>query len=125
MFIMWATARGGFCFNNNFIIYLFFVYFRPFYIGKIPNSSLLLVVVENGAEEDHHPKFVTSPQDIIYEGVKNPCHKLILNDLERRTLGGCYNEHPMESTIKECGKCSHHSAKTIFLILNLLILLKL
>lgn len=73
----------------------FFVRFRPYYIVKIPNSSLLLVVVENIESDDVHSKFVTSPQDVIYEGVKNPCQKLILNDLERRPLGGCYNEHPM------------------------------
>lgn len=118
---------------------IYFLCFSPFYIVKIPNSSLLLVVVENITSEDVHPKFVTSPQDVIYEGVKNPCHKLILNDLERRPLGGCYNEHPMvsvinlktfpnnlsfqESTIKECGRATQLNTETLFLILNVLLLL--
>lgn len=76
--------------------------FRPFYIVKIPHSNLLLVVVENAAAEDQHAKFATSPQDIVYEGIKNPCQKLILNDLERRRLAGCYNEHPMVSETNLC-----------------------
>lgn len=83
------------------------------------------MVVENTQIEDDHPKFATAPQDIVYEGIKNPCHKLILNDLERRPLGGCFNEHPLESTIKECGKGNHNIAQIFTILLSVLMLLHL
>lgn len=83
------------------------------------------MVVENTPNGDDHPKFVTSPQDIVYEGVKNPCHKLILNDLERRPLKGCFNAHPLETTIKECGKGSQHTANALFLLISIVTINKL
>lgn len=104
-------------------------YLRPFYIGKIPNSNLLLVAVDHNGTEDTYPKSVTDPQDIVYDNVKNPCHKLILNDLERRPLSGCYNEHPLENTINECGctvvpnRSSHYCSYIILVILNLLVII--
>lgn len=72
---------------------------KPFYIVKIPHSNLLLVVVQNAYFPSHVEKFNATPRNIRYDNIKNPCHKLILNDLDRRRLAGCYNEHPLVSFI--------------------------
>lgn len=58
---------------------------------------MLLVAVET-MHQQCYKKFSAEPREIIYENYTYPCQKLNLNNLPRRRLAGCYNEHPRVST---------------------------
>ncbi|KAK4871804.1 hypothetical protein RN001_015928 [Aquatica leii] len=78
---------------------------RPFYIKQIPHSNLLLVAIKTTEEETCYFLHSNSAKDIVYENHTTfPCQKLYLNDLSRSPLQGCFNEHPLEGEIEDCGK---------------------
>lgn len=66
---------------------------RPYYLQKVVNSNLLLVVVEPLHTCDR--TFNTDEEEILYPTTTYQCKKLNLNNLTRRRLAGCFNEHPL------------------------------
>lgn len=71
--------------------------FRNYYIKKIPHSNLLFVAINETMPKPLNVRpITTSPRKIIYdESFDYSCQKLELNNLARRRLAGCYNEHPL------------------------------
>lgn len=71
---------------------------RPFFVNRIPNSNLLLIVINKinditiEASASESP-MTTEPIEMetgIQYGVVHPCHKLYMNTLERRRLDECF-----------------------------------
>lgn len=77
---------------------------RNYYVKKIPYSNLIFVAINNTIKKNSNLYFNTEPKQITDEPVFQlkymnttllPCKKLDLNNLPRRRLTGCYNEHPL------------------------------
>lgn len=64
---------------------------RPFLVKKIPNSNLLLVVV-NVLMPSRSVRLTTEPQRLEYP-TPFPCYKLNMSFYERRRIEECYTEH--------------------------------
>ena len=64
---------------------------RPFYLKKIPNTNLLIVVV-NVLMPTKDVRLTTEAQRIEYD-LEFPCYKLNMSFYERRRLEECYTEH--------------------------------
>ncbi|XP_015836573.2 voltage-dependent calcium channel subunit alpha-2/delta-3 [Tribolium castaneum] len=89
--------------------------FRHYYIKKVPYSNLIFVAINATMPRTNQQVYSTSPRKIVYsDNADYPCQKLDLNNLPRRRLAGCYNEHPLESEIKVCGKTA--TIKNQFLV---------
>lgn len=78
------------------------VNFRNYYIKRIPYSNLYFIGINKHGKKDTSVYYTTAPKryttepEFTMEGMNKsllPCHKLKLNDLARRKLSGCYNEH--------------------------------
>ncbi|KAG5870579.1 Voltage-dependent calcium channel subunit alpha-2/delta-3 [Gonioctena quinquepunctata] len=89
------------------------MYKRNYYVKRIPNSNLIFVAINNTVPLVNKKKISTDPVAITLEPVFEmhtinttllPCQKLNLNNLSRRRLTGCYNEHPLEHEIVDCGR---------------------
>ncbi|XP_018322592.1 voltage-dependent calcium channel subunit alpha-2/delta-3 isoform X2 [Agrilus planipennis] len=68
------------------------------------SSNLLMVAIR--ATSQCSKCYTVEEKEVYYNITDFPCHKLYLNNLSRRRLTGCYNEHPLEHEIKACGKSS-------------------
>lgn len=75
------------------------MFHRPFFVNKIPNSNLLLIVINkiNDTALADSSKSVevlsTKPFEMetgLQYGVPHPCHKLYMNTFERRRLDECF-----------------------------------
>jgi len=64
---------------------------RPFWVKKIPNSNLVLVVV-NVLMPSRSVRLTTEPQRMEYDN-EFPCYKLNMSFYERRRIEECYTEH--------------------------------
>ncbi|KAJ3622682.1 hypothetical protein MTP99_018970 [Tenebrio molitor] len=95
---------------------------RNYYIKKIPHSNLLFVAINETMPKPLNVRpITTSPRKIIYdESFDYSCQKLELNNLARRRLAGCYNEHPLESEIKICGRGTRNKLNLSLLVIFLL-----
>jgi hypothetical protein len=95
---------------------------RNYYIKKIPHSNLLFVAINETMPKPLNVRpITTSPRKIIYdESFDYSCQKLELNNLARRRLAGCYNEHPLESEIKICGRGTRNKLNLSILVIFLL-----
>lgn len=82
---------------------------RPHLVQRIPYTNLVLVVIKS-TFETCYKKVTSSPVEIHYNGTDHPCQKLLLNDLPRRRLSGCFSENPLEHEVKLCGGCSRVKA---------------
>ncbi|KAK5639073.1 hypothetical protein RI129_011565 [Pyrocoelia pectoralis] len=92
---------------------------RPFYLKQIPHTNLLLIAINIEEEETCYFMHSNALQDIVYENDTTfPCQKLYLNNLPRSPLTGCYNEHPLESEIDDCGKTGRITFYTNLLIIS-------
>ncbi|XP_059474335.1 voltage-dependent calcium channel subunit alpha-2/delta-3-like isoform X2 [Neocloeon triangulifer] len=79
---------------------------------RVPNTNLLLVVVDNlSPEMDPGPeRWSASPEVVDYQNQSFPCYKLQYNDLRRRPLEGCLSSHKLESEIDKCGRATPSGA---------------
>ncbi|KAH8279880.1 hypothetical protein KR054_009426 [Drosophila jambulina] len=77
---------------------------RPFLVKKIPNSNLLLVVV-NVLMPSRSVRLTTEPQRLEYP-TEFPCYKLNMSFYERRRIEECYTEHEDEELYTYCGNAS-------------------
>ncbi|XP_069675652.1 voltage-dependent calcium channel subunit alpha-2/delta-3-like isoform X2 [Periplaneta americana] len=75
---------------------------RPHMVQRIPRTNLVLVVIKS-MFQTCFKKVTSSPLEIHYNGTDHPCQKLLLNDLPRRRLSGCFSENPLEQEVKLCG----------------------
>ncbi|XP_034236223.1 voltage-dependent calcium channel subunit alpha-2/delta-3 isoform X2 [Thrips palmi] len=75
---------------------------RPYSARAVPNSNMLLVVTDPMSSNTCFNRLFASSTVIEYN-VTQPCQKMNLNDLPRRRLGGCYNQHPKEKYMRQCG----------------------
>ncbi|KAL9929271.1 ca[2+] channel Muscle-specific alpha2/delta subunit [Glossina fuscipes fuscipes] len=94
---------------------------RPFYLKKIPNTNLLLVVV-NVLMPSKGVRLTTEPQPIEYE-TEFPCYKLNMSFYERRRIEECYTEHPDEDFYTYCGKATSLNLNFMTFIMTLFIIL--
>ncbi|XP_017853945.1 voltage-dependent calcium channel subunit alpha-2/delta-3 [Drosophila busckii] len=78
---------------------------RPFLVKKIPNSNLLLVVV-NVLMPSRSVHLTTEPQRITNYAQEFPCYKLNMSFYERRRIEECYTEHKDEELYTYCGRGS-------------------
>lgn len=80
--------------------------FRNYYVKRIPNSNLIFLAINNTIPKNMAHIFTTTPRaytseakfktgEPINSSLLLPCQKLELNNLSRRILTGCYNEHPL------------------------------
>ncbi|XP_067621341.1 voltage-dependent calcium channel subunit alpha-2/delta-3 [Eurosta solidaginis] len=76
-------------------------YSRPFYLKKIPNTNLLLVVV-NVLMPSKGMRLSTEPERLNYDKVF-PCYKLNMSFYERRRIEECFTQHPEEAKYTYCG----------------------
>lgn len=81
---------------------------RPFYAQRVPQTNLLLVVV-NSLYSTCWARLTTEPEEITPASYMNSsedaaCYKKQLNDLPRRRLEKCFTEHPLEDEIVACGR---------------------
>ncbi|KAH8323327.1 hypothetical protein KR067_005091 [Drosophila pandora] len=77
---------------------------RPFFVKKIPNSNLVLVVV-NVLMPSRSIRLTTEPQRMNYQ-TNFPCYKLNMSFYERRRIEECYTMHKEEELYTYCGKAS-------------------
>ncbi|XP_037958547.1 voltage-dependent calcium channel subunit alpha-2/delta-3 [Teleopsis dalmanni] len=94
---------------------------RPFYLKKIPNTNLLLVVV-NVLMPSKGVRLTTEPQIIEYDA-EFPCYKLNMSFYERRRIEECYTEHPMEELFTYCGDASFIQFNAVSIGLAVILLL--
>ncbi|XP_031335844.1 voltage-dependent calcium channel subunit alpha-2/delta-4 isoform X3 [Photinus pyralis] len=100
----------------------YFIICRPFYLKQIPHTNLLLIAINTAVEETCYFMHSNAVQDIVYENDTTfPCQKLYLNNLPRSPLTGCYNEHPLESEIDDCGRTGRIQFYTKLLIISALL----
>ncbi|XP_018566720.1 voltage-dependent calcium channel subunit alpha-2/delta-3 isoform X2 [Anoplophora glabripennis] len=101
--------------KENFTGEIYTPNIRNYYVKKIPYSNLIFVAINN-TMKDTKFSFSTAPRQITKEPIFTqqqmnstllPCQKLELNNLSRRHLTGCYNEHPLEHEIIDCGRASY------------------
>ncbi|EDW89685.2 voltage-dependent calcium channel subunit alpha-2/delta-3 [Drosophila yakuba] len=77
---------------------------RPFLVKKIPNSNLVLVVV-NVLMPSRSVRLTTEPQRVEYDK-EFPCYKLNMSFYERRRIEECYTVHEDEELYTYCGNAS-------------------
>lgn len=65
---------------------------RPFLIKKIPNSNLVMVVV-NVLMPSRSVRLTTEPQRITEYEEEFPCYKLNMSFYDRRRIEECFTEH--------------------------------
>ncbi|XP_024083214.1 voltage-dependent calcium channel subunit alpha-2/delta-3-like, partial [Cimex lectularius] len=96
---------------------------RPFHVKRIHHTNLLLIVVD-ALYQSCYRKVSAKMTKIEYnESVSLSCQKLNLNTLPRRRLSGCFNAHPLEAFINDCGNTglSIHSSSCLLITLLLLV----
>ncbi|XP_054278743.1 voltage-dependent calcium channel unc-36-like [Macrosteles quadrilineatus] len=100
---------------------------RPYFVRRIPHTNLLLIVVKAlyaTCSKDETTEF----SELHYEDEPEPqipsCVKMYLNDLPRRRLSGCYNQHPQELEIDRCGRGSALTTSLLSLLPSLWIIVK-
>lgn len=126
---------------------------RPFHVHRIPNSNLLLVVINSLDLEVKTATDILSTDPIEMEtglqyGVVHPCHKLYMNFLPRRRLDECFvsfflssplvkfsvfinfyfannlqTEHPDEEETAYCGLASQLTISVLALFLHIFYIL--
>ncbi|XP_044586306.1 voltage-dependent calcium channel subunit alpha-2/delta-3 isoform X1 [Cotesia glomerata] len=104
---------------------------RPFFAQLVPNTNLLLVVVDTLYPTCYERLEVlpvqVDPSEYTNDTEPEPCHKKKLNDLPRRRLEKCFTEHPEEDEIDQCGRGTrlHNSIHINILLLFILVTLKI
>ncbi|XP_014299368.1 voltage-dependent calcium channel subunit alpha-2/delta-3 isoform X1 [Microplitis demolitor] len=104
---------------------------RPFFAQLVPNTNLLLVVVDTLFPTCYERLEVLpvqiDPSEYTNDTEPAPCHKKKLNDLPRRRLEKCFTEHPEEDEIDQCGRGTrlHNSIHINILLLFILVTLKI
>ncbi|XP_015127549.1 voltage-dependent calcium channel subunit alpha-2/delta-3 isoform X1 [Diachasma alloeum] len=98
---------------------------RPFYAQRVPQTNLLLVVVNSlypscWARLETEPIEI-NPAEYMEDSDDAACYKKKLNDLPRRPLEGCFTEHPLEDEIDACGRGTRLQLTQILLIIYLII----
>nr|XP_023018198.1 voltage-dependent calcium channel subunit alpha-2/delta-3-like [Leptinotarsa decemlineata] len=108
-------------------------YKRNYYVKRIPNSNLIFVAINNTLIEENKriistdPVAITLEPEFEYWSINTtllPCQKLNLNNLSRRRLTGCYNEHPLEHEIIDCGRASLLRENLILVFLTMIFVLR-
>ncbi|XP_067644742.1 voltage-dependent calcium channel subunit alpha-2/delta-3 isoform X5 [Eurosta solidaginis] len=91
---------------------------RPFVVLPIPNSNMILVVIDHRCPRDTSIQLSVNPMDIIYPLDKNQTFACYKNDREfsRVRPVSCINKHINESSIESCG-----NAGSIFVNIFLLL----
>lgn len=72
---------------------------RSFYAKKIPNSNLLLIVIDVLMRYKGDQRLSVKPKPIEYD-LEFPCYKLNMSFYERRRIEECFTEHKDVSTYK-------------------------
>ncbi|CAB3365530.1 Hypothetical predicted protein [Cloeon dipterum] len=85
---------------------------RSLVAKRVPNTNLILVVVDNlNPEMDPGPeRWDADPEVVSYQNESFPCYKLPINDLPRRRLEGCLSSHRLEAEIDKCGRATPSGA---------------
>ncbi|XP_011305920.1 voltage-dependent calcium channel subunit alpha-2/delta-3 isoform X2 [Fopius arisanus] len=100
---------------------------RPFYAQRVPQTNLLLVVVNSlypscwGRLETEPIEI--SPREYVEDEEDAACYKKKINDLPRRRLEKCFTEHPLEDEIDACGRGTRLELPLFLLFMYLIVLL--
>lgn len=84
---------------NNNILFLFFD-FRPFTVLPIPQSNLILLIVESLCPVDPNHRFSTAPIEQNYNNETVACYRSNVS-LRRQRPKSCVNSHINVIIIKE------------------------
>ncbi|XP_028138725.2 voltage-dependent calcium channel subunit alpha-2/delta-3 [Diabrotica virgifera virgifera] len=104
---------------------------RNYYVKRIPYSNLIFVAINKSIPQNIEPYttdpiIITEQANFEYDFINYtllPCQKLVLNTLSRRRLTGCYNEHPLEKDIKDCGRAAPTRATSVMLLFLILFII--
>ncbi|KAM8715263.1 hypothetical protein ACLKA7_002333 [Drosophila subpalustris] len=94
---------------------------RPFLVKKIPNSNLVLVVV-NVLMPSRSVRLTTEPMRITSYESEYPCYKLNMSFYERRRIEECYTEHEDEELFTYCGNASQLELTVHLLLLTIILM---
>lgn len=94
---------------------------RPFLVKKIPNSNLVLVVV-NVLMPSRSVRLTTEPMQITSYESEYPCYKLNMSFYERRRIEECYTEHEDEELFTYCGNASRLELTVQLLLLTTILM---
>ncbi|XP_053957094.1 voltage-dependent calcium channel subunit alpha-2/delta-3 isoform X2 [Anastrepha ludens] len=94
---------------------------RPFVVLPVPNSNLILVVIDQRCPRDTMIQLTVNPIDIIYPLDKNQTFACYKNDREfsRVRPVSCINKHINESSIELCGNAGSIFVNIFLLLLGL------
>ncbi|XP_012158021.1 voltage-dependent calcium channel subunit alpha-2/delta-3 isoform X4 [Ceratitis capitata] len=94
---------------------------RPFVVLPIPNSNMILLVIDQRCPRDPSIQLSVNPADIHYPLDKNQTFACYKNDREfsRVRPVSCINRHINESSIELCGKAGSIYINVILLMLGL------
>ncbi|PSN31193.1 hypothetical protein C0J52_22419 [Blattella germanica] len=90
---------------------------EPHLVERIPYTNLVLVVIKS-MFQSCFKKVISAPIEIQYNGTEHPCQKLLLNNLPRRRLSGCFAENDLEPEVKLCGDCNRIETSVTMFILS-------
>ncbi|XP_054084709.1 voltage-dependent calcium channel subunit alpha-2/delta-3 isoform X3 [Zeugodacus cucurbitae] len=96
---------------------------RPFVVLPIPNSNMILLVIDQRCPRDPSIQLTVNPVPIPYPLDKNQTFACYKNDREfsRVRPVSCINRHINESTIKLCGNAARIRINVILMILCILL----
>ncbi|XP_054735592.1 voltage-dependent calcium channel subunit alpha-2/delta-3 isoform X6 [Anastrepha obliqua] len=94
---------------------------RPFVVLPVPNSNLILVVIDQRCPRDTMIQLTVNPIDITYPLDKNQTFACYKNDREfsRVRPVSCINKHINESSIELCGNAGSIFVNIFLLLLGL------
>ncbi|XP_060654964.1 LOW QUALITY PROTEIN: voltage-dependent calcium channel subunit alpha-2/delta-3 [Drosophila nasuta] len=95
---------------------------RPFVVLPIPNSNLVLLVIDQLCPRDVSLVLTVNPQTMNYpyETNESSCYKNV-HEFHRVRPASCINRHINESSIKLCGKGSRIYLNLILLLIGLIL----
>ncbi|XP_075149778.1 ca[2+] channel Muscle-specific alpha2/delta subunit [Haematobia irritans] len=95
---------------------------RPFHVKKIPNSNLLLIVIDVLKPSKGTINLSVEPKPVEYDN-EFPCYKLNMSFYKRRRIEECFTEDEREEQFTYCGDATSISFNTIVMGITLFVVI--